>query len=68
MMGKSKLVSSHVQLRLVNQHKIVSIDRLTGVSVNIDGVCTVEEFEVIEIMDESQPYPTLMGLEWDFDN
>jgi hypothetical protein len=32
------------------------------------GCTTWQEFEVIEIMDESQPYPTLMGLEWDFDN
>jgi hypothetical protein len=36
--------------------------------VNIDGVCSVESFEFIEIVDDSQPYPTLMGLEWDFDN
>jgi hypothetical protein len=69
MMGKPKLVWSHVQLRLVNQHKIVLIGRLTGVPVNIDGVCnSVADFEVIEIMDDSQPYPTLMGLEWEFDN
>jgi hypothetical protein len=25
-------------------------------------------FEVIEIIDNSQPYPTLMGLEWAVDN
>jgi hypothetical protein len=68
MMGKPKLVWSPVQLRLMNQHKIVSIGRLTGVPVNIDGVHSVADFEVIEIMDDSQPYPTLMGLEWDFDN
>jgi hypothetical protein len=36
--------------------------------VNIDGVHNVEDFEVIEIMDDSQPYPTLMGLEWNFYN
>jgi hypothetical protein len=36
--------------------------------VNINGVCNMVEFEVIEIMDENQPYPTLVGLEWDFDN
>jgi hypothetical protein len=36
--------------------------------VNIDGVFSVVDFEVIEIMDENQPYPTLMGLEWEFDN
>jgi hypothetical protein len=36
--------------------------------VNIDGVYSVEIFEVIEIVDDIQPYPSLMGLEWDFDN
>jgi hypothetical protein len=51
-----------------NQHKIVSIGRLTGVPMNIDGVHNMEDFEVIEIVDDSQPYPTLMGLEWAFDN
>jgi hypothetical protein len=41
---------------------------LIGVHVNIDGVHSVEYFEVIEIMDDNQLYPTLMGLEWAFDN
>jgi hypothetical protein len=68
LMGKPKLVWSPVQLILANQHKIVLIGRLTGVPVNIDGVHSVEDFEVIEIVDDSQPYPALMGLEWDFDN
>jgi hypothetical protein len=35
--------------------------------VNIYGVCSVADFEFIEIGDDSQPYPTLMGLEWAFD-
>jgi hypothetical protein len=34
--------------------------------MNIDGVCNITEFEVIDIMDYSQSYPSLMGLEWDF--
>jgi hypothetical protein len=37
-------------------------------SVNIDGVCNVTCFEVIEIVDNDQPYPMLMGLEWAFNN
>jgi hypothetical protein len=41
---------------------------LIGVLVNIDGVCSVVEFEGIDIVDDSQPYPELMGLEWAFDN
>jgi hypothetical protein len=36
--------------------------------MNIDGVCSMEDFQVIDIIDEVQPYPTLIGLEWDFDN
>jgi hypothetical protein len=68
MMGKPKLVWSPIQLRLENQYKIVPIGRLTGIPVNIDGVCSVTDFEVIEIVDDNQPYPTLMGLEWAFDN
>jgi hypothetical protein len=68
MMGKSNLIWSHIQLRLANQHKIVQIGRLIGVPVNIDGMHNITNFEVIQIMDDSQPYPTLMGLEWGFDN
>jgi hypothetical protein len=36
--------------------------------VNIEGVKTKANFEVIEIMDESYPYPALLGIDWDFDN
>jgi hypothetical protein len=68
LMGKPKLVWSPVQLRLANQHKIVWIGRLTRVPVHIDGVRSVVDFEVIEIVDGSQPYPALMGLQWNFAN
>jgi hypothetical protein len=47
LMEKPKLVWSHVQLRLVNQHKIVLIGRSIGLHVNIDGVCSVVDFEFI---------------------
>jgi hypothetical protein len=36
--------------------------------VNIEGVKTKVDFEVIEIMDDSNPYPTLLGLDWAFEN
>jgi hypothetical protein len=36
--------------------------------VNIDGVRSISYFEVIEIVDDSQPYLALMGIEWAFDN
>jgi hypothetical protein len=49
-MGKPKLIWSPIQLRLVNQHKIVPIGRLLGVNVNIDGVRSIVDFKVIEIV------------------
>jgi len=63
MMGKPNIVWNHIQLRLMIQHTIVQIGRLIGVHVNTDGVCIVESFEIIEIMDDSKPYPSLIGLE-----
>ena len=68
MMGKPKLVWLTVHLRLASQHKIISIERLVGVLVNIDGVHSVDDFEVIKIVDNSQSYPTFLGLYWAFDN
>jgi hypothetical protein len=36
--------------------------------VNIDGVRSIADFEFIDIMDDSQPYLVLMGIEWAFEN
>jgi hypothetical protein len=41
---------------------------MLGVTINIDGVCIVTEFEVVEIVDKKKNYPTLLGLDWDFYN
>jgi len=41
---------------------------LEHVPVDIDGVRTFVDFEVIEIVDDSCPYPTLLGIDWAFDN
>ena len=68
MMGEPELIWSHVQLSLANWHKIVLIERLIGVPINIDRLRNMKIFEVIEIIDDSQPYPSLMGLEWAVDN
>jgi hypothetical protein len=38
------------------------------VEVNIEGVKIKDDFEVIDIMDEFDPYPTLLGNDWAFDN
>jgi hypothetical protein len=53
---------------LENEHKILSIGILLGVTINIYGVRSVANFEVIDIMDNIQPYLVFLGLDWAFDN
>jgi hypothetical protein len=36
------------------------------VIVDLDGVRTKANFEVIEIVDGTTPYTTLFGLDWEF--
>jgi hypothetical protein len=59
---------SPVQLKLANQHRVLPIGRLKGVKIDLYGVCTKVDFKVIKIMDGTTPYPTLLGLDWVFDN
>ena len=63
-MGKPSLDWSPIQLRLANQQKIVPLGRLLSVPIDLDGVSTLADFEVIEIIDDSNPYPALLGIEW----
>ena len=67
-MGEPTLGYSHVQLKLENQDRVLPIGRLKGVTVDLDGVRTMAYFEVIEIVDGTTPYPTLLRLDWEFDN
>ena len=53
---------SPIQLRLANQLKIVPLGRFPSVLVDIDGVSTLADFEVIEIIDDSNPYLALLGI------
>jgi hypothetical protein len=41
---------------------------LEHVPVDIDGAITFADFEVIEIVDDSCPYPALLGIDWAFNN
>ena len=67
-MGKPTHEWSPIQLILSNQQKIVPLGRLPSVLVDIDGVSTLANFEVIEIFDDNNPYPALLGFEWEIDN
>jgi len=50
-----------------NQQKIIPMGRLHGVAVDIEGVSALDEFEVIDIVDDSNPYPALLGIDWAID-
>ena len=67
-MGKPTLAWSPIQLRLANQQKIVPLGRFLDLQIDIDGVSTFADFEVIEIIDDSNPYPALLGIEWAMEN
>jgi hypothetical protein len=67
-MGEPTLGYSPIRLKLENQHRVLPIGRLKGVTIYLDGVHTMAYFEVIEIVDGTKPYSTLLGLDWEFDN
>ena len=66
--GKPTLEWSPIQLILANQQNIVPLGRFPSVPVDIDGVSTLVDFEVIEIIDDSNPYLSLLGIEWALNN
>ena len=67
-MGRPKLSYSPLQLRLPNHLKVCPLGRLSNAHVDIDGVRSLADFEVIEIIDDSKSYPALLGIDWAFDN
>lgn len=52
---------------MANQQKIIPMGRLQGVTVDIEGASALADFEVIEIVDDSNPYPALLGIDWAID-
>ena len=67
-MGKPPLEWSPIQLRLANQEKVLPIGRLSQVQVDIQGLRTFVDFEVINIVDDTNPYPVLIGIDWAMGN
>jgi len=67
-MGKPTLRWSLVRSRMANQQKIILLGRLSGVKVDLDGVRSTAGFELIEIMDDRNPYRAFLGTEWAFYN
>ena len=63
-MGRPALQWSPIQLRMANQQKIIPIWQLQGITVDIEGVNMLADFKVLEIVDDLNPYPTLLGIDW----
>lgn len=63
-MGKRTLQWSSIQLGMANQQKILPMGLLQGVTVDIDRVSTLTNFEVIEISDDSKPCRALLKIDW----
>jgi hypothetical protein len=62
-MAKPKLAVSPIQLRLANQHRVIPLDCLSNILVDLERVHSLADFEVIEIIDDSMLYPTLLGID-----
>ena len=38
--------------------------RLQEVTINIEGASALDDFQVIKIVDDINPYPALLGIDW----
>lgn len=46
-----------------NQQKIMPLGRMQGFIVDIEGASVLADFEVMEIVDDKNPYPALLGID-----
>jgi hypothetical protein len=53
---------------MVNQYCIFPVGRLENVEIYVAGIKTTIDFEVIEIMGDKDPYPTLLDIDWEYEN
>jgi len=53
---------------MANQQVVSPFGRLEHAPMDINGVRTFADFEVIEIVDDKFPYLALLGIDWAFDN
>lgn len=50
-----------------NQQKVIPMGRLQRVTIDIEDARTLVDFEVIDIIDDNNPYPALLGINWAID-
>ena len=63
-MGKPTLGWMLVQLWLSNKAKVQPIGRVSNLVVDIEGMKTDADFDVIEVVKDGGSYPTLLGIVW----
>ena len=63
-MGGPTLQWSLIQFRMENKKNIIPMGWLQSVTVDIEGMSALADFEVIEIVDDIKPYPALLGIDW----
>ena len=63
-MGTSTLGWPPVQLWLDNQAKMQPIRRVSNLVVDVEGMKTYVNFDVIEFVDGGGSYPPLLGIGW----
>jgi hypothetical protein len=47
---------------------VIPIGGLKNTIVDLDGVYTTTKSEVMDMVDDSIPFPSLLGIDWAFDN
>ena len=68
LMGNPTLGWFSVQLCLANQEKVQPIGRISNLVVDIKGMKTHADFDVIEVVEDGDLYPPLLGIGWDNDS
>lgn len=63
-MGRPALQWSPIQLKMVNEQKILPMGISQGITVDIEGASVLVDFDMIDIVDDSNPYPALPGIDW----
>ena len=63
-MGQPKLRWSSVQLQLANEVKVQPIRRVSNLVVDVEGMRTRADFDIIEVVNGEELYPALPGVGW----
>ena len=63
-MGRPTLGWSPVQLWLANQAKVQPIELVSNLVIDVEGMKTYVDFDVIEVVDGGGSYLVLLGIGW----